>query len=640
MSKKIRYEKYISDFETTVYEGQTKTEVWASATIPMNRPTHPDNVIITTSIDGFMDNLFSYGKNKKVYFHNLKFDGSFILPWLYESGFEVWSWGDDQDERLIDRPLSEMPTRTFTCLIDDMGQWYSITVHWKHKYVTFVDSLKLLPFSVEAIGEAFETEYRKTSIEYNGKRVPGGKLTDEEITYIKNDVLVLHESLNKLFKMVGEEKMTIGSLCLSEFAKTCFHDVEEMNAILPDLTKVECPIEGFKNADEYIRRSYHGGWCYLKEGHENTSKKPIIIEKGCTADVNSLYPSMLHSDSGSVYPYGKPVWFNGDIPEEVINRSKNGKCYYFVRIKTRFYLKKNHLPTIQIKNNPMYPARKWLTTSDIDSNNIYRDIDGKIQKAVVEMVLTQTDFELIKEHYDLKDLEILDGCYFRVAQGLFDEYINKWSEIKRNSKGAMRTLAKLFLNNLCGKLASSDNSSYKIPFMEDGILKCKIVEDHGKKAGYIAAGSAITSYARNFTIRHAQQNYKHFIYADTDSIHCDCKPRYLKDIKIHPTDFNCWKIENEWDKAVFVRPKTYIEHTVIEDGEKVDPYYLIKCAGMGKNAKKVMKCWLQNGKRVVNHKIEDFDMTDFTIGLTVPNNLKARQIHGGTILVDSDYIMR
>lgn len=632
---KIRYESFIADFETTVFEGQHKTDVWASAIISLDMPTKPECVHVTNSIDSFMDFVFTKGKNKKIYFHNLKFDGSFIIPWLYSNGFELWSYGEGQDEKLENQSLSYMPSRTFTTMISDMGQWYSITCHWKHKYITFVDSFKLLPFSVEAIGKAFDTKYRKLSIEYTGKRVPGGYISDEERDYIKNDVLVVHEALKKLFDMVGEERMTIGSLCLDDFIKTCFHDKKEYEEIFPDLTQHKCPIEGFKDTDEYIRKAYHGGWCYVKKGCENT-----IFKNGCTADVNSLYPSMMHSDSGNYFPYGTPKYFVGDIPEDVIEKSKNHKLYYFVRIKTMFHVKPKHLPCIQIKNNALYPGREWLETSDINGMQIYRDFDEKIQTTHVTMTLTQTDFELIKDQYNLTDLEILDGCYFRCVKGIFDPYIDKWADIKQKSKGAMRTLAKLFLNNLYGKLATSRDSSYKIPFMLDSVLHAKIVKEYEKKAGHIACGAAITSYARNFTIRHAQDNYEHFVYADTDSIHCKCHKNKLKNIRVHPTAFNAWKIENEWDKAIFARAKTYIEHTVKEDGEDVKPYYMIKCAGLGKNSKKVLACWLENGKKVVDHKIENFSITDFKTGLVVPHNLKATQINGGTVLVDTAYIMR
>lgn len=624
---RIKYVSYMADFETTVYEGQENTEVWASAIVPLDAETHPDSVTVRNSLDAFMNDLFTETAHKKVYFHNLKFDGSFIIPWLFDHGFKLWSIGDGEKERLHDsKNLSIMPSRHFLCMIGEMGQWYTITCKFNHRIIMFCDSLKLLPFSVETIAKGFNTKYKKLEIEYTGIRHAGGVINPDEISYIKNDVLVVKEALNQLFEMTGCERLTIGSMCLNEFYNIQFHDKQERCAFFPDLSKVFCPFEGFNNADQYIRKSYHGGWCYVKKGCEN-----IIHKNGCTADVNSLYPSMMSSESDNIYPYGKPIWFTGGIPDKVKEGADAGRFYYFVRVRCAFHLKEGYLPTIQLKKNPLYPPREWLESSDINGVDVYRDLNGKIQRCIVEMTLTMTDFELIKEHYNLSDLEIIDGCYFYAIKGIFDLYINKWSKIKQENKGAKRTLAKLFLNNLYGKLASSTDSSYKIPFMEDGVLHNKIVIANDKEAGYIAVGTAVTSYARAFTIRHAQKNYKTFLYADTDSIHCKCKPAQLIDIKEHPTAFQCWKIENEWDNAVFVRAKTYIEHTVKADGEPCDPFYMVKCAGMGKNAKKVLTDRLDSGRMTLK---------DFRKGLIVPHNLKAKQIKGGTILVDNDYILR
>ena len=63
------------------------------------------------------------------------------------------------------------------------------------------------------------------------------------------------------------------------------------------------------------------------------------------------------------------------------------------------------------------------------------------------------------------------------------------------------------MNNLYGKMASSQSSNFKIAYNKDDKtigFYTQIAND--KEAGYIAVGSAITSYARNFTIRAAQQN--------------------------------------------------------------------------------------------------------------------------------------
>ena len=216
--------------------------------------------------------------------------------------------------------------------------------------------------------------------------------------------------------------------------------------------------------------------------------------------------------------------------------------------------------------------------------------------------------------------------------------MEKYKNIKQNSTGAMRELAKLFLNNLYGKMAASTDSSFKVPFVKpDGVIGLRDVSANDKKPGYIPVGSAITSYARNFTIRAAQQNYygtdePGFIYADTDSIHCDLPPEALKGIRVHPTDFCAWKLESCWDTAIFTRQKTYIEHITKENLEPIDsPYYNVKCAGMPESCKKLFVKGMANN---------EYQLTDFKIGLVLPGKLMPRRIKGGILLTETTFEMR
>lgn len=90
--------------------------------------------------------------------------------------------------------------------------------------------------------------------------------------------------------------------------------------LFPDLYKIEIDekIYGYKNAGEYIRKSYRGGWCYYVKGKENK-----LHYNGVTADVNSLYPSVMSSESGSVYPVGEPTFWSGNyIPFEARGSNK------------------------------------------------------------------------------------------------------------------------------------------------------------------------------------------------------------------------------------------------------------------------------------------------------------------------------
>ena len=136
-----------------------------------------------------------------------------------------------------------------------------------------------------------------------------------------------------------------------------------------------------------------------------------------------------------------------------------------------------------------------------------------------------------------------------------------------------------------------------------------------------------------FTIRAAQQNYygvdkAGFIYADTDSIHCDLPADKIRGIKIHDVDFCCWKLENEWDKGIFVRAKTYIEHTVKCDGVPVAPFYQIKCAGMSPESKALFNAQLASGQA---------KLTDFKVGFEIAGKKLPKQIKGGTVLFDTNF---
>ena len=649
--KKRKYRYFMGDFETTVYKGQQRTEVWASASVEL----FTDDVKIFHSIGEQFEYFESLNENLIVYYHNLKFDGAFWLSYLlvdlgFKQAYEQIGTGPNQVEWL---PEKNMLNNTFKYSISDKGMWYTITIKTGGHFIEIRDSLKLLPFSVKKIGDSFGTEHKKLDMEYEGYRYAGCTITDEEKKYISNDVLVVKEALEIMFEQ-GHQELTIGSCCLQEYKKIMGKDDYEM--FFPDVYQIglDKSIYGEPNAGEWLRHSYKGGWCYLVKGKENK-----VFHNGVTADVNSLYPSMMSSESGNRYPVGKPCfWHDNYIPDE----ARKPNRYYFVRVKTRFYLKPNMLPFIQIKGSFLYKGTEALESSDVYDYETkqyypyYKGIDGKRHDTRVTLTLTMTDYQLLKEHYELVDFEILDGCWFYTEIGIFDEYIDKYKKIKLDNEGALRESAKLFLNNLYGKMASSQDSSFKIAYVkEDKSIGFLPVKESNKKAGYIPVGSAITSYARNFTIRTAQMNYygvdeRGFIYADTDSIHSDLEPEELKGIKVHPKDFCCWKLESSWDVAIFARQKTYIEHIICEDLKPIKkPYNSIKCAGMPQKCKNLLNISLQGYEPEEEKNYTDEELQfitkkrtyeDFKMGLKITGKLMPKRIQGGVLLVNTTYEMR
>lgn len=647
--KKFRY--FMGDFETTVYQGQVHTEVWASAVVEL----FTDDVKIFHSIGETFEYLSSLKDNVCIYYHNLKFDGAFWLAYLlvelgYEQAYEKLN-GDGTEVKWLAEKY--MKNKSFKYSVSDMGQWYNIIIKVNNHFIEIRDSLKLLPFSVKRIGNSFKTKHKKLDMEYTGFRYAGCTISEDERKYIANDVLVVKEALEIMFSE-GHTKLTIGSCCLAEYKKII--GKEDYKTFFPDIYEltIDESKHRYKTAGEWVRKAYKGGWCYLVKGKEGR-----IYHGGTTADVNSLYPSMMSSESGNIYPVSKPNFWTGNIiPDEALRPNR----YYFVRIKTRFYIKEGYLPFIQIKGNLLYKGTECLTTTDIydpvtqQYYDHYYNKSGNLRDTRVELTLTMTDYILLKEHYELVDFEILDGCWFYAEIGIFDEYIEKYKKIKMESKDARRELAKLFLNNLYGKMASNTDSSFKIAYVkEDKSIGFNYVPEKDKTPGYIPVGAAITSYARNFTIRAAQKNYHGvdnpgFIYADTDSIHCDLQPEQIEGITVHDKNFCCWKLEACWDVAIFTRQKTYIEHVTHEDCEPIDtPYYNVKCAGMPDKCKQlfIKSMTGYTPKESDNFTDEELEflsvprtMEDFTVGLRVPGKLRPVRIRGGVVLVETPYEMR
>lgn len=600
---------YAFDFETTVEDDtstQTYTECWSCAYCNIYSTS---DFGIFGNISDFLNYFLTLDENITSWFHNLKFDGSFILYALLNHGFKFKR--EDKNHKLLNKE--------FDVLITTQNKWYMIKIKYSNHTLTIYDSAKLMPMTLKEVGESFNTKHQKLEMNYKGNHYANCEIKPNEQRYILNDVFVLAEGL-KIMLDLGNNKMTTGANALNMYKKQFFHPPFELewNEVYVNLKNVKLEEEFYKasNADEYIRKAYKGGWCYL-----NPKYQGILINDGDTFDVNSLYSSVMHSKSGNIYPIGFPHFFNGKDFNNIKNKEN---IVYFIAIRCIFNLKDGYLPTVQIKNDFKYKSTQWLTTSDIvyrGTRKQYIETEDGVERIKAELTLTNVDFKLFCEHYEIEELEILHGCWFEGVKGLYDEYIDYHMEIKIHSTGGIRTEAKLKQNSLYGKLSSNTDSSYMEPYLdEDGVLQFIYHEEHNKKLISIAHGAMVTSYARYFTITHAQKHYDSFIYSDTDSIHLLLNGLEFLG-QVHDTNLLCWKHESHWKRGKFIRQKTYIEETV----NKKEPI-VIKCAGMSEKAKENFK--------------KDYDINKFDYGLEVEGNLKPKRIKGGTVLVENPYKLR
>lgn len=576
------YRKFTADFETTTDINDCR--VWAYAICEIG---NTDNFTYGNNIDDFIKFCSDKVHNYQIYFHNLKFDGEYIFNYLLNNGF---SYVKDKSKRR---------DKTFTCLISDMGQFYSIEIYFhvtkKHtNKVTIYDSMKILNFSVDKIAKDFNLPIRKLELDYSEKREIGHVLTPHEIDYIRNDVEIMARALEFMFNE-NLLKMTIGSDALTSY--------KNMNK---NFSKY-FPILDFE-IDQDIRKSYKGGFTYL-----NDIYKEKTTGSGLVLDVNSLYPSVMKYE---YLPFGDPLFFEGKYEEDSLYK------LYIQCLSCSFEIKEGMIPTLQIKNSPSFLPNEYIKSSESD---------------IVTICLTNVDLELFLSHYNVENLTYHNGWKFKALKGLFSNYIDYWTERKINAKkennNVLYIISKLMLNSLYGKFGLNPKVRGKIPYLnEEGIVKYKLSEEEIRDSIYLPVATFITSYARrktistsqaikDYTIKKYQKDY--YIYSDTDSIHLlDLPDEELKQfVDIDDFRLGAWKIESRFSRGKYLRQKCYIE----EFEDKLN----VTVAGLPKKLSKYVT-------------FDNFNkgMTLLATDENIEHKLTFKHVKGGVILADTDFTIK
>ena len=617
---------YAADFETTTGAiSEDSTRVWSFAYDEIGK--------YEPHVFGSISDFFDFcgdpekGIKKRVYFHNLRFDGEFIMySALHDYGFQTAI--DPKTGSM--RKAREIIENEIVYAISDVGQWYFIAFVYHGCRVEIRDSLKLLPLTLEQIGKDICTHYRKSTMNYDTKKSLSD-CTAEDIDYIKNDVLVLSEALDKMLCLHDEKtpfgpvhSLTIGGACWQMFKKTAYGETKN---ICIKLDEMILPQEsGSTTADEYIRQGYRGGYCYVNEKIKNK----LIEKPGFTADVNSLYPFvMCYKYSGFWYPYGKGTYVKGKVPDAWITDNEH---YFYARILVSFRIRPGFVPTVQKKHTFLFQDNIYLTSSKAYNGKL-KEYVGPYQE--IELTLAKDDYQLFLQHYEILSFKALDYIAFFASNGVCDQYIEMMSKIKiqateEHNRG-VRTISKLFSNNLYGQFAKGKNSSFKVSEIgDDGAVHYTTIDEYEKKVTNIAIGAAVTAHARFYQIQTIQANFERFCYSDTDSLHCVGDPSEFVG-RVDPTAYGAYDIENTWRKARFIRQKTYIEECkpagFMCESCRTHCNWNICAAGMTPKQKDIFR--------------NNYDFDDFKPGLKITGGkLIPKHVPGGVILKDVDFTLK
>lgn len=522
---------YVADFETTTDPLDCRVWAWCTCRIDDLKLEYGNN------IHTFIEWCIKHSRST-VYFHNLKFDGQFIIDYLAKTGYKLL------------RNADEVVSKSVKILMSRMNLLYSIDVMLEKKkrnskYIKFIDSLKKIPLSVDEIAKAYDLPIRKLEIDYSAYRGINHVLTDEEKDYISNDVLIVAMALRHQFDE-GMKKMTMGSDAFNWYKKSIGES--RFKNTFPVLSA---------GVDEFIRKAYKGGISQVKE-----SIAGKVVYNGLVADVNSMYPWAMRYCK---LPYGLPIYYLGVYQDD--------KVYdlFIQHIKIIFKVKDNHIPIIQLKGNLFYKPTQFI----------------KEVNEYVDLYVTSVDLKLIKQQYDIIDIIYIDGYKFKSSTKLFVDYIDYWIEVKKTSTGGKRFLAKRMLNSLYGKFATNPDVTGMYPYYDEKekIVKYKLDLPQTREPVYTALACFVTAWGRHKLINAIQDNYDRFLYCDTDSIHVlGFEP--LHNVEIHKSNLGSWALEAKFYKAKYLRAKTYAEVLIEKDGKELKESILdVKCAGMTQKIK-------------------------------------------------------
>lgn len=583
---------YTADFETTVNEDFS--EVWLAGLMNI----YTEEFIWFDNQADFWTHIQTLNK-PLIYFHNLKFDGQFILwHWLHNLSM---TWTPDR------KPGKNQ----FSTIISDMNQYYKFTAIWQNgNRAEIRDSLKIIRMPVEAIPQAFGLDVGKGSIAYETYTEKPSHINPEEVDYLKRDCLIPARAIRQLWD-AGHNKLSSASNAMAEYKN--FIGQARFRTLFPKLSY---------ETDSFIRKAYKGGYVYVEEAHQGE-----WCGRGFVVDVNSLYPSRCASVENTPLPFGYPEYFTGKPEKDML---------YIVQIRACFILKEGYLPTIQIKNSPRFQETEYLKSSIVDG-----------QPTAIELYLTNVDLEIFLRHYDIiGGLEYIQGFYFQSSPDLWRGYVEKNMKIKEEATKAgnkgLRTIAKNNMNEPTGKFATRPEQYSATPFLDE-IIKTKTYNEYNpngddltpekleeihkemeKNIIYTAMSVFITAYGRQKMINTAQRLHEQgiFRYCDTDSAHCEGRmPLWLWKECDH-TALGKWDVENTFRKAKFLRAKTYMEFNKKQVKGKpglITYEWDVKCAGLP-------------------HKLhKQVTPENFKIGAIYEGKLLKKNVPGGCILKETTF---
>ena len=448
-----------------------------------------------------IDIISQYSSNKKriiCYVHNLAYEFQFIRT------FFQWS------------KVFSIATRKPIYAITESGIEFRCSyILTNYSLAKLADQLRHYKIS-KLIG----------SLDYKLHRSPESNMTDQEIRYCINDVLVVSAYIQECImqeRYICNIPLTAPGYCRRFCRNMCLYGTNKKGRNA-QFNKYSALMKSMKisGKDEYLqlKRCFQGGFT-----HASTLYSGLLMHGVSSIDFTSSYPYVLMSE---MFPMSSGKLVTPKSTKEFEHYLRYYCCIFdatFTDIQPK-YINDNYISTSHCIG--LKKKTKKQQANYIDNNGRLVSCNDS-----VTMTITNVDYELISKTYSYKKLKINNMRIYRKAYlpkelilSIIKLYQDKTTLKGVKGKETEYLNGKALLNAVFGMMVTyiskdeiiySDTWSIEHADIEKDIKK---YNESPKRFLFYPWGVFCTAYARYNLWRGILEFGDDYIYADTDSIKC------------------------------------------------------------------------------------------------------------------------
>lgn len=519
---------YFADFETTTnlskyYQRTGDTTVWLAHMTDITG----EKSYLGVSLFDFMNWVKELDNGDTIYFHNLSFDGDFIVKWLISRGWTINN--------------SDAINPNDFYVFRNGQKIYYIKLNIDNKLIHIQCTYLLLNTSIAALGNSVNIKKIDETINkdvfYNQEPKPLKQVKPELIEYIKRDVNIARLSyinfkqVIQSLSFVNEEIDLTQHLTVTSLIRKLLYMAITKYLKSRGLKCHPAQLLEMSEADyHWTNELMAGGLTQFNLSYlgRQEMKQNIFI------DVNSAYPAVMTQP----LPWGK-------LSDKPIPKFQNIKFYRLKILSGKIKPQYNFLAFWPNKQNEKYETEIWhpFFNKKVKIKQFYRYVQT-LQEHTIS--LYDCEFQALKKFYDVQ-YEILEIKYVK-ANPYLREYVKELYKFKKlykkEGKDGYTHAIKILLNSTYGSLCMKSQYSsyfyfrgmapdefnngkddYKLirESKNYNIGNYKCYEYEGGKPRYVNRIAAGYITARQRTkllnkILSVDDPNKNFVYCDTDSI--------------------------------------------------------------------------------------------------------------------------